>query len=168
MNEVGDGFAEFFQALVILSFPMVVGVVFIAILARLFKADTDFLPLVGHGIVFGLLGMIVGLLFVFGGPNSISAFLPHFIIGAGFLFQLMGRLNKNWDVPVESVPSIAGAATGAFCFLFAVLYFGGMDISRDYRAITGEAGVVSNRPASPTEIEKEPPANAEDLNSLVK
>jgi hypothetical protein len=111
------------KAVAIFVFPISLGLVFIWVLAKFLGANGDS-GVIAQGIVFGLVGVVIALLYVASPGDTFSGLLPQLIILLAFVFQLAGRLKPDWRVPIEDIPSVAGAATAAFCFLISVVIFG--------------------------------------------
>jgi hypothetical protein len=122
-SAVGVSLDGLVKAVAIFVFPITLGLIFIWILAKFLGAKGD-RGVIAQGIVFGLIGVVIALLYVASPGDTFSGLLPQLIILLAFVFQLAGRLKPDWKVPIEDIPSVAGAATAAFCFLISVVIFG--------------------------------------------
>lgn len=119
---------------------LLVGAVFLWLLVRLLSgsrhadpdAAQDRRALIGHGLIFGVLGSVVGVLFALSKADGLVVFLPHGVIMSTILFQLLGRLRPDWRPPLDSLPAIVGATTGGFCFLFSIFYLGELGFSSSW------------------------------------
>ncbi len=75
-----------------------------------------------YGTMFGILGALVGVLFSISERGGFESYVPHVIVVITALFQLLGRLKRDWSPPLQSVPTIVGTMTACFVFLFTILY----------------------------------------------
>ncbi len=87
------------------------------------RRTVRFRLLLAYGAMFGVLGAAVGFLFSISAPSSFESFLPHIVIVATILFQLLGRLKRDWVPPIKSATTLVGASVATFVFLFTVMYF---------------------------------------------
>ena len=127
----GDALSGMVDAFILLFPPLFVAILFIFAFGRLLKTKAEGEQVVAQGVVFGLIGTTIALLYTKSGNSIIESLLPHAILILGVLFQLMGRMNKKWDVPIESHAALSGASAAAFCFLFGVLYFDSIKLPGD-------------------------------------
>lgn len=132
-----------FQATVLIFFPLASGVFFTFIFVKLLKSEVDYISLIMHGLVFSVFGLTVAYLYVGPDIGATAQILPAAIGATVVIFQMLGRLNPNWGVPLESHASLAGATAGVFCFLFGSVYFNALLVSEgkeDPPAFTTEPG----------------------------
>ena len=108
------------------------------------KADVDAISLTLHGLVFSVFGLAVSYLHVDPAIGSTAQILPAAIAATVVIFQMLGRLNPHWGVPLESHASLAGATAGVFCFLFGSIYFEALLISKDTDAPPPSSDTLGN------------------------
>lgn len=75
-----------------------------------------------YGTMFGILGALVGVLFSISDRGGFESYVPHVIVVVTAVFQLLGRLRRDWNPPLKSVPTMIGTMTACFVFLFTILY----------------------------------------------
>ena len=112
----------FAKVVAVLLPPLLLSVIVLYLLSRSIKEPFFRSEAVGHGLVFGIVGLAVAYLFI-SRDTTFSDILPHTIVVITILFQLLGRTLERAQVPLKSRATMVAIATGAFMFLFGVLYF---------------------------------------------
>lgn len=130
-----------------LLFAVMILFALIWLFSKSFENELEAKTAIGHGLVFGLLGLALSFLFLLS-KESFQGFLPHFVLALTLLFQLLGRLKKDsWNVPIESLPSLVGATTGLAMFLFGVLFLSSSQMFLDLqKAVLASADAVTVPP----------------------
>lgn len=123
LNNIVVSLSATILAAVVLFFPLLAGVAFTAAVVKLLKADVDIKATALYGIVFGVFGLSVAYISTMSQADILAKVIPPAIAGVIVLFQLLGRLNPKWDVPLETQASLVGATAGVFCFIFGSIYF---------------------------------------------
>lgn len=118
-----NSFTAFIGAVIILCFPLAAGIAITAIIARLVKAEAETKSLILYGFIFSVFGLAVAYLYSENKSDTFSQILPPSIGAVVIIFQMLGRLNPKWDVPLDTQASLTGATAGVFCFIFGSIYF---------------------------------------------
>lgn len=116
---VGEGFG---RSLIVLVLPLALSVFSLYVISKALKEKFFESEVIGHGLVFGILGLAVAYLYVAGG-DGFTSLLPHLIVAITVIFQLLGNMMKQLESPLASRATLVAAATGAFMFLFGTGYF---------------------------------------------
>lgn len=149
-------FSASILAAIILFFPLTVGIAFTAAVVWLLKSNIDAQATILYGTVFSIFGLSVAYIYTKPGTDILAEILPPAIAGVIVLFQLLGRLNPKWDIPLESHASLVGATAGVFCFIFGSIYFEAAPLPARGE---GQGGGLSGAP--------EPPISDEEADLLI-